>query len=148
MKIFLIFANGICAGWAGLVFLYFLKYNFISWAMVDVSSIIQLFAVFALIFGKRILMNISIPFLLFYGTEGFFVYNWSLRMIPAQISRSIMVLTALYIIYLMITRWEIGKLAIGIMLGIILFVPFRICETYYLKTHPEVKSYFEFFEGK
>jgi len=148
VKIFLIFANGICAGWAGLVFLYFLKYNFISWAMVDVSSIIQLFAVFALIFGKRILMNISIPFLLFYGTEGFFVYNWSLRMIPAQISRSIMVLTALYIIYFMITRWEIGKLVIGIMLGIILFVPFRICETYYLKTHPEVKSYFEFFEGK
>jgi hypothetical protein len=148
VKIFLIFANGICAGWAGLVFLYFLKYNFISWAMGDVSSIIQLFVVFALTFGRRILMSISIPFLLFYGAGGFFLFTWSSRTIPAQISHSIMVLTALYIIYFMITRWEIGKLIIGIMLGIILFVPFRVCETYYLKTHPEVKSYFEIFMGK
>ncbi|MCJ7646848.1 hypothetical protein MUO65_08145 [bacterium] len=148
MKIFLIFANGICAGWAGLIFLYFLKYNFISWAMGNVSSIIQLFVVFALTFGKRILMSISIPFLLFYGAGGFFLFTWSSRTIPAQISHSIMVLTALYIIFLMITRWEIGKLAIGIVLGIILFVPFRAFETYYLKAHSEVKSYFEIFMGK
>jgi len=116
--------------------------------MTDVSSLIQLFVVFALIFGKKILMNICIPFLLFYGAGGFFIFHWSLRTMPAQISHSIMVLTALYIIYLMITRWQIGKLAIGIMLGIILFVPFRLCETYYLRTHPEVKSHFEFFKGK
>jgi hypothetical protein len=148
VKIFLIFANGICAGWAGLIFLYFLKYNFISWAMGNVSSIIQLFVVFALTFGKRILMSISIPFLLFYGAGGFFLFTWSSRTIPAQISHSIMVLTALYIIFLMITRWEIGKLAIGIVLGIILFVPFRAFETYYLKAHSEVKSYFEIFMGK
>jgi len=148
VKIFLIFANGICAGWAGLIFLYFLKYNFISWAMADVSSIIQLFVVFALTFGKRILMSISIPFLLFYGAGGFFLFTWSSRTIPAQISHSIMVLTALYIIFLMITRWEIGKLAIGIMLGIVLFVPFRVCETYYLKAHPELARHFQFFKGK
>ena len=148
MKIFLIFANGICAAWSGFVFLYFLKYSLISWSMGNVSSVIQLFVVFALIFGKRILMNIFIPFLLFYGAGGFFVFNWSSRTMPLQISHSIMVLTALYIIYLMITRWEIGKLIIGIMLGIILFVPFRAYETYYLKAHPEVKSHFEFFKGK
>ena len=148
MKIFLIFANGICAGWAGLVFLYFLKYNFISWAMVNASSLIQLFTVFALILGKRILMNISIPFLLFYGAGGFFLFNWSLRTVPAQTSHSIMVLTALYIIYLTITRWEIGKLVIGIVLGIILFVPFRAYETYYLKAHPEFSSHLKFFRGK
>jgi len=148
VKIFLIFANGICAGWAGLVFLYFLKYDFISWAMVDVSSIIQLFVVLVLIFGKRILMGISIPFLLFYGAGGFFLFSWSSRIMPVQISHSIMVLTALYIIYFMITRWQIGKLTIGIMLGIILFVPFRAFEIYYWKTHPEVKSCFEIFKGK
>jgi len=148
VKIFLIFANGICAGWAGLVFLYFLKYNFISWAMVNASSLIQLFTVFALILGKRILMNISIPFLLFYGAGGFFLFNWSLRTVPAQTSHSIMVLTALYIIYLTITRWEIGKLVIGIVLGIILFVPFRAYETYYLKAHPEFSSHLKFFRGK
>ncbi|MDH5174956.1 MAG: hypothetical protein OEW43_06850 [Elusimicrobiota bacterium] len=93
-------------------------------------------------------MNISIPFLLFYGAGGFFLFHWSSRTMPAQISHSIMVLTALYIIYFMITRWQIGKLAIGIMLGIILFVPFRVFETYYGKTHPEVESHFEFFKGK
>ena len=148
MRIFLIFTNGICLGWAGFIFLYFLKYNLISWVMTDVSSLIQLFVVFALIFGKKILMNISIPFLLFYGAGGFFLFHWSSRTMPAQISHSIMVLTALYIIYFMITRWQIGKLAIGIMLGIILFVPFRVFETYYGKTHPEVESHFEFFKGK
>ena len=148
MRIFLIFSNGICAGWAGFIFLFFLKYNFISWVMADVSSLIQLFAVFALTFGKKILMNISIPFLLFYGAGGFFIFDWSSRTMPAQISHSIMVLTALYIIYIMITRWQIGKLAIGIMLGVILFVPFRVCETYYLKAHPEIKSHFEFFKGR
>ena len=148
MEIFLIFANGICAGWAGLVFLYFLNYDFISWAMADVSSIIQLFVVFALIFRKRVLMSISIPFLLFYGAGGFFLFTWSSRTIPAQISHLMMVLTALYIIYFIIMQWEIGKLAIGIVLGIILFVPFRAYEIYYLKAHPEVESYFEIFKGK
>jgi len=148
VKIFLIFANGICAGWAGFVFLYFLKYDFVSWAMGNLSSIIQLFAAFALISGKRILMTITIPLLLFYGLEGFFLFSWSSRTVPAQISHSIMVLTALYIIFLMITRWEIMRLVVGIVLGIILFVPFRAFETYYLKTHPEVKSYFEIFMGK
>ncbi|TET42116.1 MAG: hypothetical protein E3J63_01210 [Elusimicrobia bacterium] len=148
MKFFLIFANGICVGLAGFIFLYFLKYNFISWVMTDIPSLIQMFVVFALIFGKKILMNISIPFLLFYGAGGFFLFDWSSRTMPAQISHSIMILTTLYIIYLMITRWEIGKLVIGIMLGIILFVPFRVCEIYYLKAHPEVKSHFEFFRSK
>jgi len=148
VKFFLIFANGICVGLAGFIFLYFLKYNFISWVMTDIPSLIQMFVVFALIFGKKILMNISIPFLLFYGAGGFFIFDWSSRTMPAQISHSIMILTALYIIYFMITRWEIGKLAIGIMLGIILFVPFRVFETYYLEAHPEIKSHFEFFRSK
>ena len=148
MRIFLIFANAICVGWAGFIFLYFLKYSFISWVMTDVYSPIQLFVVFALIFGKKILMNISIPFLLFYGAGGFFIFDWSSRTMPAQISHSIMVLTALYIIYIMITRWQIGKLVIGIMLGVILFVPFRVCETYYFKAHPEIKSHFESFKGR
>lgn len=116
--------------------------------MADVSSLIQLFVVFALIFGKKILMNIFIPFLLFYGAGGFFIFHWSSQTMPAQISHSIMVLTALYIIYIMITRWQIGKLVIGIMLGIMLFVPFRAYETYYLKSHPEIKSHFEFFKGR
>jgi len=148
VKFFLIFANGICVGLAGFIFLYFLKYNFISWVMTDIPSLIQMFVVFALIFGKKILMNISIPFLLFYGAGGFFLFDWSSRTMPAQISHSIMILTALCIIYLMITRWEIGKLAIGIMLGIILFVPFRVFETYYLEAHPEIKSHFESFRSK
>jgi len=148
VKFFLIFANGICVGLAGFIFLYFLKYNFISWVMTDIPSLIQMFVVFALIFGKKILMNISIPFLLFYGAGGFFLFDWSSRTMPAQISHSIMILTTLYIIYLMITRWEIGKLAIGIMLGIILFVPFRVFEIYYLEAHPEIKSHFEFFKGR
>jgi len=148
VRIFLIFANGICVGWAGFIFLFLLKYNFISWFMADVSSLIQLFAVFALIFGKKILMNIFIPFLLFYGAGGFFIFDWSSRTMPAQISHSLMVLTALYIIYIMITRWQIGNLVIGIMLGVILFVPFRVYETYYLKAHPEIKSHFEFFKGR
>jgi len=148
VKIFLIFANGICAGWAGLVFLYFLKFDPTTWAVVNISSSIQLFVAFALILGKRILINISIPFLLFYGAGGFFVFNWCLRTIPAHISHSIMVLTALYIIYLMIMRWEIGRLAIGIVLGIILFIPIRAYETYFLKAHPEFTSHLEFFKGK
>lgn len=148
MKFFLIFANGICVGLAGFIFLYFLRYNFISWVMTDIPSLIQMFVVFALIFGKKILMNISIPFLLFYGAGGFFLFDWSSRTMPAQISHSIMILTTLYIIYLMITRWEIGKLAIGIMLGIILFVPFRVFEIYYLEAHPEIKSHFDFFRSK
>ncbi|MEE9316625.1 MAG: hypothetical protein V3U97_05895 [bacterium] len=95
MKFFLIFANGICVGLAGFIFLYFLKYNFISWVMTDIPSLIQMFVVFALIFGKKILMNISIPFLLFYGAGGFFLFDWSSRTMPAQISHSIMILTAL-----------------------------------------------------
>ena len=148
MKFFLIFANGICVGLAGFIFLYFLKYNFISWVMTDIPSLIQMFVVFALIFGKKILMNISIPFLLFYGAGGFFLFDWSSRTMPAQISHSIMILTALSTLYLMITRWEIGTLALGIMLGVILFVPFRVFETYYLEAHPEIKSHFEFFRSK
>lgn len=147
MKIFLIFANAICAGWAGLVFLYFLKFDPTTWAVVNISSIIQLLVAFALILGKRILMNVLIPFLLFYGAGGFFVFHWSLKTVPAHISHSIMVLTALYIIYLMITRWDIVRLVVGIALGIILFVPFRAYETHYLKSHPEIKGYFELFKG-
>jgi len=148
MRVFLIFGNGICAGWAGFIFLYFFKYNFISWAMANVSSMIQVLAAFALILGKRVLMSIFIPLLLFYGAEGLFLLNWSSSAIPAQITHSIMVLTALYIIYFMIADLHIGKLTIGIMLGIILFVPLRVGETYYSKFHPEVKSYLEFFKGK
>lgn len=93
-------------------------------------------------------MSISIPFLLFYGAGGFFVFPWSSRTLPLQISHAIMVLTALYIIYFMIMRWEIGKLIIGIMLGIIFFLPFRAYEIYYLKADPEVESYWELFEAK
>jgi len=148
VRIFLIFANGICAVSGGFLFLYFLNYNFTSWVMANVSSILQVLVVIFLIFGKKTLMNVLVPFLLFYGGGGLFLFDWSSRAMPVQISHSIMVLTALYIIYVTIARWQIGKLVVGVILGIVLFVPFRAYEIYYLKTHPNVRSSFELFEGK
>jgi len=148
VRIFLIFANGICAVSAGFLFLYFLNYDFTSWVIANVSSLLQLLVVFFLIFGKKTLMNVLVPFLLFYGGGGLFLFDWSSTAMPVQISHSIMVLTALYIIYLMIARWEIGKLVIGIIIGIVLFVPFRAYEIYYLKAHPKIKTDFELFRGE
>ena len=155
MRKILIFLNGIFIVWACVVLLYvatpvfslwvmaevYEKYGLLAWIMVNTCFVVQIVATVALIVENRALMNVCVPFLLFYGAGGLVIFDWSVEIIPLQILHLIMTVTVIYMLMSALKKLAIIKLAMGIVIGTVIFVSFKLYQNNYFKTHPEISKY-------
>ncbi len=134
----LMILNGALAVWATFVFLGFLRLDLLSWIMLNTCSPTQFAAILALASGKRGPMNAIVPWLVFYGFGGLFVFGWTGHMIVAQISHLIMTATAVYVLVTTAKERRFRALALGIAVGMLVMIPFQIYQGLFLSAHPEL----------
>ena len=87
--------------------------------------------------GKDLLMAASLPFMLFFGTGGLFVFGWSGTAIYAQIGHMAMTMASLWIITKIITEKKVKVSAPGVIVGIVVFAFILPVQQNYVKSHPE-----------
>lgn len=166
MRIIFIFLNTLFVSWSMFTFLFCLEFDFTSWVIVSFGSFFQIIVIIALIFKRTGLASLTIPFLSYHALRGFVLFKWVGHMVPSstspfkvtlgdigkiiyewlanltllQINNIVIVLTILYIVLVSLKKEKI-KLIVGIIIGAILLVPFRIYQKQYLKKHPEIEKY-------
>lgn len=115
--------NAVFAGWAMIVFIVFMRLDVLAWAIMDISSLVQMIAVFGLAFKKRELLHISIPLMLYFGGSGLFEFSWS-KMPIALINNVLIIFTALFILYVGYKqhRYPVREMATWVTIGIFLVV--------------------------
>lgn len=86
---------------------------------------------------KNYLMSAALPFLLFFGTGGLFVFGWSGPSIYAQASHICMTLAALWIITVIFIERKIILPAAGFCSGLLIFILILPLQQTYVKSHPE-----------
>ena len=153
----LIYLNGFIIAWAAFVVFYaampalsgwimpevLSKHGIPAWIMVNMAFMVQVVSTIALISGNRPLMNFTIPFLIFYGVGGLFIFDWSAANVGFQLLNIVMAITAIYIFLTAFRELKLIKLAVWIVAGTVAFVGFKVYQNYYLKVHPEVAVYFD-----
>ncbi len=102
------------------------------------SSIAYLigFVIF-LLTKNRILLNVSVLPLFFFGGLGLLLFPWSGYNLIAQFSHIIMVLNMVWGIYTTFGTGDYKAAALGLLIGIGIFSPFINYQQTYANTHPE-----------
>jgi len=134
----LIILNGAFAAWATFTFLVLLKLDPLSWIMLNTCSPTQFAVILTLVSERRVLMNSTAPWLLFYGFGGLLIFGWSGYMIVAQISHLTMTATVIYVLMTTAKERRFKALAAGLAMGALALVPFRLYQDQFLSTHPEL----------
>ena len=86
---------------------------------------------------KDLVMTASLPFLLFFGTGGLFVFGWSGTSIYAQAGHIAMTLASVWIITKLAVEKNIKNNASGFLAGVIVFASVLPIQQNYVKSHPE-----------
>lgn len=84
--------------WSTFVFLVFLKVPVYHWVFLNICAPIIYLTIAALLLKNEFLMNAMVPFLIYFGTGGLFVFGWAPVMLQAQFTRILMTITAIYIV--------------------------------------------------
>ena len=134
----LVILNGAFAAWAMFTFLVLLKLDPLSWIMLNTCSPTQFAVILALASERRVMMNATVPWLLFYGFGGLLIFGWSGYMIVAQISHLTMTATVIYVLMSTAKERRFKALVAGLVMGALALVPFRLYQDQYLMTHPEL----------
>lgn len=87
--------------------------------------------------GKDWLMAASLPFMLFFGTCGIFIFGWSGTAIYAQIGHIAMTMASAWIITKIIMEKKLKTSAAGIIGGIFVFALILPVQQNYVESHPE-----------
>ena len=117
-----------------------LESNWLVWIFVHVNVVLQVMAIFALVFERYAVINMAIPFIIYFGFGGLILSPWSRGMaIDHAISISLVLVIA-YAILARLKRLQILRLVVGVFIGIIVFVPFWLCRSHYLKKHPQYQK--------
>lgn len=73
----LIVLNMINAVYSTFVFLVFLRVPVQYWVFLNICAPIQFLTVTALLIKNKVLTNVAVPLLTFFGFGGLFVFSWS-----------------------------------------------------------------------
>jgi len=84
--------------WSTFVFLVFLKVPVYHWVFLNICAPIIYLTIAALLLKNEFLMNAMVPFLIYFGTGGLFVFGWAPVMLQAQFTRILMTIIAIYIV--------------------------------------------------
>ncbi len=113
---------------SSMFFLVTIKVGFINWISFNscsVISILYLISLIAFFISKKsvLLVLTTLPFY-FLGTMSMFFMPWDSSMFIAQIGHIIMTLNISWVLYVVIKHKEYKALAIGLLAGMLIFVPF------------------------
>ena len=86
---------------------------------------------------KNYLMAASLPFLLFFGTCGLFVFGWSGTAVYAQIGHIAMTMASAWIIIKIIAEKNLKPAAAGLICAVAVFALVLPLQQRYVKSHPE-----------
>jgi len=112
--IILILVNAL---WSTFVFLVFLKVPVYYWVFLNICAPTIYLTIVALLLENKVFMNAMIPFLIFFGTGGLFMFNWSSIMLQAQLTHILMTITAIYIVLSSLDAKR--KMLVGFAIGIV-----------------------------
>ena len=101
---------------------------------------------------RRWIMTASLPFLLYFGTGGMFVFGWSGTSVYAQIGHVAMTLASIWIVATVVTERKFRMPAAGFAAGLVLFFALLPVQHRYVMSHPDLikklgDSTFENFTG-
>jgi len=129
------------AFWSTLVFLVFLKIPVYYWVFLNICAPTIYLTIAALLFKNKVFMNAMVPFLIYFGTGGLFLFNWSSIMLQAQFTHILMTITAIYIVLSSLDAKK--KMLVGFTIGIIAILILTILVFPIVFSNPEVARIFE-----
>lgn len=113
----LIILISVNALWSTFVFLVFLKVPVYYWVFLNICAPTIYLTIATLLFTNKVFMNAMIPFLIYFGTGGLFLFSWSSIMLQAQFTHILMTITAIYIVLSSLDAKK--KMPVGFTIGII-----------------------------
>jgi len=129
------------AFWSSFVFLVFLKVPVYYWFFLNICAPTIYLTTAALLSKNKVFMNAMVPFLIYFGTGGLFLFNWSSIMLQAQFTHILMTITAIYIVLLSLDSKK--KMLVGFTVGIIAILILTILVFPIVFSNPEVARIFE-----
>lgn len=124
---------------SSLFFLGQLKVGFVNWIAFNscaITSIIYLsFFVVFMINKKSILLVLTSLPIFYLGTMAMFVLPWSGSWLFAHVTHVIMTLNLIWVFYVVIKHKEFKALGIGLLVGMLVFVPYIIHVQTYNQEH-------------
>lgn len=117
------------------------KVKFIEWLVFNACapssiSFLVCFVLF-LITRNRVFLPVAILPMFFFGTMGLFIFPWNGMNIIAQVSHIFMTLCIIWSLWVTLECKDYRSLAIGLIVSILIFVPFISFDQMYARTHPE-----------
>jgi hypothetical protein len=90
-----------------------------------------------LITRNKVFLPVAILPLFFFGTMGLFIFPWNGMNIIAQVSHILMTICIFWSLWVVIESKDYKSLAIGLIVSIVIFVPFISFDQIYARMHPE-----------
>jgi hypothetical protein len=112
--------------------------NFIDLLVAHASILGVFILVLGFFINNNLLMVISIPFLVAFGTFGLFTSSWTEGVPYEQFGNILMTAAIIYIIYATIKRKTYVEFITGIVIGMFLLLPFNKFQIDYLKGNPDL----------
>jgi len=127
--------------WSTFVFLVFLRVPVYCWVFLNICAPTIYLTIAALLFKNKVFMNAMVPFLMYFGTGGLFLFNWSSIMLQAQFTHILMTITAIYIVLSSLDDKK--KMIVGFTIGIVAILILTILVFPIVFSNPEVAGIFE-----
>lgn len=118
-------------------FLVTAKFTPIAWLAFNACAPSVALYLAGYFFKKDQVMTAALPFLIFFGTGGLFVFGWSGTSLYAQIGHIAMTMASCWIIAKQITEGQLKVPLTGFIAGLIIFSFIFPLQRRYVMSHPE-----------
>ena len=105
-------------------FLGMAKFPFQGWIFFNACTPSIVLFLIGFLLKNSYVMSASLPFLLYFGGGGLFVFSWTGTSVIAQVSHILMVLSASYVVAFILVNKFGKKWLIGFASGLLLFLLF------------------------
>ncbi|MFC1767673.1 hypothetical protein ACFLZ2_03870 [Candidatus Margulisiibacteriota bacterium] len=115
-----------------------IEMNFLGLLVAHASILGVALLTLGFIINNTLLMVISIPFMVAFGTFGLFTSSWASGVPYEQAGNLFMTMAIMYIIYVTIKKKAYVEFVTGIAIGMFLLLPFNKFQIDYLKGDPDL----------
>ena len=118
-----------------------IKKDWLSWIMINVTVVLLIIAIIGLFYHLHWLLNVIIPFVIFFGGGGLLTFPWDKSMMINHTISTALLFVCIYIIFVRFRRLQILRLVVGAMVGVVLLAPFWLVRNDYFQKHPQYKKH-------
>jgi hypothetical protein len=118
-------------------FLAVAKFSPSAWLAFNACTPSVLLFLTGYLLKKNPILSASLPFLLFFGTTGLFVFGWTGTSLFAQIGHISMTLAAAWIVFYLIREHKRFPSIAGLSAGLVLFLLILPLQQNYVRSHPD-----------